>query len=442
MKNNHPNTLLGGGLYALLLVGTLVGSPVAQAKVSDIVSDGERPAELLVQLRSPAALVPLLSKYPLTVLNQFGARPIYRLHVTSGADTQSTITALQAELDVIHAEPNFTHQSPEARKISSWAIGAETAYTAQWAPQALRLAHAQQISTGAGMRVAVLDTGVDALHPALAGKLLPGFDFVDFDTNAAEVGDHTTNINFGHGTHVAGLVALVAPSAKIMPLRVLDSNGQGNVWVLAEAMLYAIDPDHNPATDDGAHVINISLGSTKRTHILDTVAKLATCALAPAVTDPLDDFADPAYDQDRNRCNAFNGAVVVVAAGNDASADVRQYPAAEGVYGLIAVTASNVSNRIASFSNTGQWIHVAAPGEGITSTVPGGGFGTWSGTSMAAPLTAGTAALVRATNPDMTAKDIARRIARASANLCGTKLRQVDAVAAITNVMPADRVCR
>ena len=66
------------------------------------------------------------------------------------------------------------------------------------------------------------------------------------------------NLGFGHGTHVAGLVALTAPDAKIVPYRVLDENGEGNVWVLAEALLRAIDPDGNPAKDDGAHVINIS----------------------------------------------------------------------------------------------------------------------------------------------------------------------------------------
>ena len=429
--------LTARALRALLAFAILLAGTTIQAKAGT--PDPDVPGEILVQLRSTGALDQLLAKYPIRVVSQFGTRPIYRFMLLGAAGVEETIAALHAELNVLIAEPNFIHQSPEARRINSWAIGTPGAYTAQWAPQALRLSEAQRLSTGSGMRVAVLDTGVDRLHPALAGKLLPGFDFVNFDNDPSEVGN-TSNISFGHGTHVAGLVALVAPNAKIMPLRVLDADGVGNAWVLAEAMLYAVDPDGNPATDDGAHVLNISLGSTSRTNILDTVAKLATCDILP-VADPLDDLADPGYDGDRNRCNAFSGAVVVAAAGNDASPKVRQYPAAEGAYGLIAVAASNVNSRLASFSNTGMWIHIAAPGEGITSAVPGGGYGTWSGTSMAAPLTAGTAALVRAANPELSAKDVARRIIRASANLCDTKLREVDAAAALQDIQPPPTSC-
>jgi subtilisin family serine protease len=363
------------------------------------------------------------------------------LKVVGSADADATIAALLANTDVINAEPNFIHQAPEARRSSSWAIGTPGMYVAQWAPAAMRLPEAQRLSTGAGIRVAVLDTGVDSQHPALAGKLVPGFNFVDYNANTAEVGNWITNPGYGHGTHVAGLVAMVAPSATIMPLRVLDANGMGNAWVLAEAMLYAVDPDRNAATNDGVQVINMSLGSTSRTHILDTVAKLAACDILPVIIDPLDDLADPGYNGDRNRCNAFSGAVIVAAAGNDGSKDIRQYPAAEGAYGLIAVTSSNVNKQLSPFSNFGSWVHIAAPGEGITSSIPGGAYGTWSGTSMASPLTAGTVALVRAANPAMSPKDVARRVIRVSANLCGTNLRQIDATAALQNVAPADIVC-
>ena len=121
---------------------------------------------------------------------------------------------------------------------------------------------------------------------------------------------------------------------------------------------------------------------------------------------------------------------------------MRQYPAAEGVYGLLAVAASNAASRLASFSNFGSWVDIAAPGEGLTSPVPGGGYGSWSGTSMAAPLAAGTAALVRALNPGMTPRDVARRLVQASAKLCDTKLRQVDAAAALLNQAAVDKPCR
>ena len=211
--------------------------------------------------------------------------------------------------------------------------------------------------------------------------------------------------------------------------------------VLAEAMLYAVDPDGNPNTDDGAQVINLSLGSLSRTHLLDTVAKLASCALPTVITEPADDLSDPGYNGDKARCTSFGGAVVVAAAGNDGTDRTPEYPAAEGAYGLLAVAASGANSRLASFSNFGSWVHLAAPGDRITSSVPGGGFGTWSGTSMAAPLVAGTAALVLGLDPTLTPDDVARRLVRRTAALCGTQLRQVDAAAAVLNQAPAATTC-
>jgi subtilisin family serine protease len=125
--------------------------------------------------------------------------------------------------------------------------------------------------------VAVLDTGVDRSHPALAGRLLPGHDFVDGDTDPVGRPARRAIGAWGHGTHVAGLVALAAPGAAILPLRVLDERGEGNLWVLAEALLHAVDPDGNPFTRDGARVINLSLGTLQRTDLLDVVTRLVQC---------------------------------------------------------------------------------------------------------------------------------------------------------------------
>jgi subtilisin family serine protease len=394
--------------------------------------------EVLVKLRSTQALQPLLAKYPVTLVSRFGARPIYQLRVVGAADFNAVLAGLVLEPEVMIAEANATHRSPEARRNQPWAIGNPGDYREQWAPKAVRLPSAQRLTRGAGVRVAVLDTGVDTGHPLLAGRLLPGFDFVDFDNDPSEVGSRA-NAGFGHGTHVAGLIAMVAPAAKIMPIRVLDPDGVGNAWVLAEALLYALDPDGNPNTDDGAHIINLSLGSLTRTRLMDTIALIVSCG-AEVDGDPIADRADPGYDDDRSRCATGNGAVIVAAAGNDGSPDVKEYPAAEGAYGLMSVGASTSARKLALFSNNGSWVDIAAPGEGITSAVPGG-YGTWSGTSMASPLAAGTAALVRALDFKVTPKDIIRRVTRASAGLCGTNLRQVDALAAVTNTVPAPAVC-
>ena len=273
MMSADRSRYLSHALRVLLTAALcLIGINTAIAR-----DDAGLPGEVLVKLRSTQTLGPLLDKYQLGVIEQFGARPIYRLEVTGQASVKDTIAALLLETDVLVAEPNVVNSSPEARKNAFWAIGNPQAYAAQWAPAALRLAEAHRLSTGAGVRVAVLDTGVDRRHPALAGRLLPGFDFVDYDDDPSEEGSEA-DVAFGHGTHVAGLVALVAPDAMIMPVRVLDADGQGNAWVLAEALMYAIDPDGDPSTDDGAHVINLSLGTTTRTRIFDAVVELATCS--------------------------------------------------------------------------------------------------------------------------------------------------------------------
>jgi subtilisin family serine protease len=186
----------------------------------------------------------------------------------------------------------------------------------------------------------------------------------------------------------------------------------------------------------------LSLGSHRRTEILDTVGRLASCAIPAAVLLPNEPYADPGYNSDRQRCNALGGAVVVAAAGNDGSDAQRQYPAAEGFYGLLSVGASASNGRLATFSNFGSKVDVAAPGEGITSTLPGGGYGTWSGTSMAAPLAAGAAALVRARHPSLGARDVARRLIGTSAPLCGSDLRGIDASAALTGTLPSSANCQ
>lgn len=430
-RSSRCARLLAG---ALLSAGTLASAQTLALGGGD----GFVPGEIMVKLKTTADLAPLLSRYPVTLVSGFGQRPLYKLKVTGRNTVPRVIRELVLDPSVQIAEPNVFHQGPEARKNQFWAIGTEVEYREQWAPQAMRLPQAQAQSTGQGVRVAVLDTGVDLQHPALAGRLLPGYDYVDNDADPSETGT-TVNKAFGHGTHVAGLVALAAPGAKIMPLRVLDADGGGNVWSLAAALLHAVDPDGNPATDDGAHVINLSLGTLSKAKLFATLSQLLSCN-PPDDLNPLHDLTDPGYNDDKARCLAGNGALLVAAAGNGGSSKEKQYPAAAGEYGLLPIGASDATRRMASFSNFGTWINAAAPGDFITSSVPGG-YATWSGTSMAAPLAAGTAALVRSMFPAITPKDLVRRLERSSSMLCGTSIRQIDAVAALTNTTPPDIVC-
>jgi subtilisin family serine protease len=246
---------------------------------------------------------------------------------------------------------------------------------------------------------------------------LPGWDFVDNDNDPSEVGDQQTG-PYGHGTHVAGLVSLVAPDAKIIPIRVLDKRGMGNIWVLAEALAFAVNPDGDPKTADGADVISMSLSTLRETRLIGNLLEKA-CG------------GDAGEDQDFPI--AVNPYLVVVAAAGNGGNDTRQYPAAENVDGLIAVAATTSDDKLASFSSRGSWVQVAAPGQAILSTVPNGLYATWSGTSMATPLVAGEAALVRARFPTLVNKDIARQVIRMSVNISGDVPFRIDAGVALTS---------
>ncbi|MEU6300198.1 type VII secretion-associated serine protease mycosin [Streptomyces erythrochromogenes] len=237
--------------------------------------------------------------------------------------------------------------------------------------------------SGASVRVAVIDTGVDRANPQLSGALDVGAgkDLVD-----PKGGDGTTD-TVGHGTKVAGLIAArpqagtgfvgLAPDATVIPIRQNDGQGKGNALTLSQAI------DH--AVAKGAQVINISQ---------DTDAQLS---------------ADSELGKSVQKAVAAD-IVVVASAGNDGTSGQKRktYPAA--FPGVLAVGASDRNNERAAFSQPGDFIGVAAPGVDMVSTVPGFGQCIDNGTSFSAPYVAGVAALLRAEHRDWSAQQIVWQI--------------------------------
>lgn len=405
------------------------------------------PDDVVVMLHSGASAEALASDYGARAVDQFGRRPIWRLALAAHANVDAVLAALRADARVRFAEKNAETQTPEARLQVVWAFGGDSGTMAShWAPQALALPAAHASSRGAGVRVAVLDGGTDLTHPRLAASFarrgdgtLLGRDFVDGDDDPSETAA-ATDAGWGHGTHVAGLVSLAAPDAALMPVRVLDRAGLGNGWVLAEALMWAIDPDGDPATDDGAHVVNISLGTTVPTRLLNTAIELATCSDDDDDEDN-DDYSDAGFDDDRQRCDLQSGVVVMAAAGNSGSNSEMQYPAAEAAEGQLSITATAANSQLATFANSGTWVQLAAPGDAIVSTLPGGAYGTWSGTSMSTPLASGVAALVLAQHPDWKPVDVTKRLLDRATQLCGTGLKGLHAHGAVADFVPPDSVC-
>ena len=236
---------------------------------------------------------------------------------------------------------------------------------------------------GAGVVVAVIDTGIDGTHPALAGKVIGGYDFVNDDADPMD--DHT------HGTHVAGIIAAqsaqktgVAPNVRLLAYKVLNERGRGTTSDVIAGIERALDPNNDGNLSDRADVLNLSLGNTG--HPDDPLSRAVDNAVAA-------------------------GAVVCVAAGNDETFHRIGSPA--GAARAITVGASTIDDdgqpSLAYFSSRGPATQssaikpdLLAPGRDILSTGLNHGYLTASGTSMATPYVSGLAALLLEEHPDWT----------------------------------------
>ena len=274
---------------------------------------------------------------------------------------------------VAWVQPNYIYRKTSADPLFSLQWG----LTKIGAPQAWTVTRGKETVV-----VAVVDTGVDYTHPDLVGRVdtANDYDFVNGDSDAMD--------DNGHGTHVSGIIAAtadnniggagVAPECKILPVKVLDSKGSGDTIGVAAGIRYAADA--------GAKIINLSLAGPSDATMGDAVA----------------------YAQGK-------GCIVVAAAGNDGSSAGASYPARYA--NVVGVGATDSSNAHATFSNYGPGVDIAAPGVNVLSTVLGGGYASWSGTSMASPFVSAVAALVWSLDPSTPASETIARVLGTAAPL-------------------------
>jgi thermitase len=367
--------------------GRRSGGPIVDED-GDPTTDGYRAAQAILKLRDGASIDAVNGRIGTATMAALPDRGLYLVEILGDEPAAESISRIEGDADVEWVELNHVSQAPEGRPGYIFVTGAPDAGDEPgYAEDLLGLPAAHACASGGGIVVAVLDTGVDAAHPSLTGRVLSrGYNALagssvtsDAGDGLDDDGDGLTDEMTGHGTHVAGIVLQVAPAATILPVRVLDSDGVGDAFFLAEGIYYAIEA--------GARVINLSLSSTVDARVVREAVVAATDA----------------------------GVTVVAAAGNGGRDRPVELPA--GHTGVLGVAATDAGDRKSDFSNYGPHVGLAAPGTGIASTLPGGGFGHWSGTSMATPFVAGAVALLLGQDDGLTLDDVHDRLISTSAEL-------------------------
>lgn len=299
------------------------------------------------------------------------------------------------EVSAVKRDPNVASVEKDVRGVFAlYSVEGQqsvstTTETVPWGVDRIRAPLAWDITKGKGIKVAVLDTGIDFTHPDIVPNYKGGISFVSSETSPRDFNRH--------GTHVAGTIGAamndsgvigVAPSAYLYAVKVLATNGSGNWSWLIAGIEWCIN--------NGIQVINMSLGGSSVPTALQTICDLA-------------------WDR---------GLILVAAAGNEGGRDTDDtvgYPAK--YKSVIAVSNITDVNTLAPSSSRGPKVELCAPGTSILSTVPGGGFSSLTGTSMASPHVAGAAALALSTHrwpsEDLTTNTAIRRLLSLSADNLG-----------------------
>lgn len=392
--------VIGGGAITLAAPSNAVTMSNAASQSSPITG------QIMVKFHDDRAAPGVLRQHGLSQGAGIGSTGAHLITVPAGKELQ-LIEALSRNPAVEYAEPDelvtaatddeyFPRQYALQNNGQSFTNTASTLSVAAGKVDAdVDAVEAWNVTTGSGTRVAIIDSGVASDNPDIAPKVVARANFSD-----AATGED----NYGHGTHVAGIVAATAnntigvagvcPDCTILDAKVLNDSGSGSTSRIANGINWAVS--------NGAKVINMSLGQRVSSRTLETAVN-----------------------------NAWDAGAVVVAAAGNAGTQAKIYP---GAYpNVIAVAATDNTDAKASFSTYGaKWVDVAAPGVNVYSTFPNHpfylgtengrsqGYDVGSGTSMASPIVAATAALAWSSHPGATQTSVRANVESTADKIPGT----------------------
>ena len=372
MLNFKPTMLSIAVIAALSGLSTASYAAAPQAEVAS--------GRILVQPRAglPASkFSALLKTHGANSHRKLGQSGLHVVHIPKGQSEAALVEKLSRHPNIKFAELD--------RRVAIEATANDPYYGSEYHLPLVGVPAAWDTTQGAGVTIAILDSGVDTTHPDLVPNLLPGYNANDRTTNVADI--------CGHGTAVAGVaagttnngigVAGVAGQARILPVQIAhinptDGKCYGYYSTIADGIIYA--------ADNGARVANVSYGGLPSSSAVVSAAR---------------------YMQSK-------GGVVVISAGNN-GIDEGFTPNTA----MVAVSATNRYDTRTSWSSYGSFVTLAAPGEGIYTTSKGSQYGAWNGTSFSSPLTAGVVALMMSANPALPGSEV-ERLLYATAKDIGT----------------------